>query len=57
MPSAWFTTGGLANTKTFSPFGAPLSSTNSNARSVSRSASSRGFAMVADEQMNTGSDP
>ena len=37
--------------------GAPLFSTNSNGRSVSRSASSRGFAIVADEQMNVGDDP
>ncbi len=57
MPSAWFTTGGFTNTNTFSPRGAPLRSTSSNGASVSRSASSRGFAIVADEQMNTGCEP
>ena len=57
MPSWWFTTGGLTKTKNFSPRGAPLRSTSSNGCSVSRSASSRGFAIVADEHRNTGSDP
>jgi hypothetical protein len=57
IPSWWFTTGGLTKTKNFSPRGAPLFSTSSNGCSTSRSASSPGFAMVADEQRNTGFDP
>ncbi len=57
MPSWRFTTGGFTKTNSFSPRGAPLRLTSSKDRSVSRSASSRGFAIVADEQMNTGSDP
>ena len=57
MPSSRFTTGGLTKRNSFSPRGAPLSSTSANGCSVSRSASSRGLAMVADEQMNFGSDP
>ena len=40
-----------------SPRGAPLSATCSNGRSASRSASSHGLAMVADEQMICGSEP
>ena len=57
MPSSRFTTGGLTNTMNFSPRGAPLSAMCENGRSASRSASWRGLAMVADEQMNCGSDP
>ena len=57
MPSSRLTTGGFTNTNHFSPRGAPLSPTSANGRSVSRSASSRGLAIVADEQMNTGEDP
>ena len=57
MPSSRLTTGGLTKTKNFSPRGAPLFSTSENGRSASRSASSAGFAMVADEQMNCGFDP
>jgi hypothetical protein len=57
MPSSLFTTGGLTNRNAFSPRGAPLSSTSSNGRSVRRSASSRGLAIVADEQTKIGSDP
>ncbi len=57
MPSCALTTGGFTNRKNFSPRGAPLLSTSSNGRPVSPSASSRGLAIVADEQMNTGSDP
>ena len=56
-PSCALTTGGLTNRKNFSPRGAPLFSTSSNGRPVSRSASSFGFAIVADEQMKTGSEP
>ena len=52
MPSCWLTTGGLTNRKNFSPRGAPLSDTSSNGCSTSASASSRGLAIVADEQMN-----
>ena len=37
--------------------GAPLSATSSKGCSTSASASSRGFAMVADEQMNVGLEP
>ena len=37
--------------------GAPLSSINVTGRSVSRSASSTGLAIVADVQMKTGDDP
>jgi hypothetical protein len=57
MPSSRFTTGGFTNTKNFSPRGAPLSAMSENGRSARRSASSRGFAIVADEQMNCGSEP
>ena len=57
MPSCAFTTGGLTNRKNFSPRGAPLSDTSSNGCSTSASASSRGLAIVADEQMNVGVDP
>ncbi len=49
--------GGLTKKKYFSPRGAPLSSTSSNGRSVSPSASSFGLAIVADEHTKTGSDP
>ena len=41
----------------FSPRGAPLWLMCENGRSASRSASSRGLAMVADEQMNCGLEP
>src|SRR5215467_1610111 len=41
-------TGGLTNTKNFSPLGAPDFSTTSNRCSVSRSASSRGPVVPAD---------
>ena len=54
MPSSRLTTGGFTKKKYFSPRGAPLSSTTSKGRPVSRSASSLGFAIVADEQMNVG---
>ena len=57
MPSCWLTTGGLTNRNTFSPRGAPVSDTSSNGCSTSASASSRGLAIVADEQMNVGFDP
>ena len=57
MPSCALTTGGLTNRKNFSPRGAPFFSTSSNERPVSPSASSRGFAIVADEQMKMGSEP
>ena len=57
MPSSAFTTGGFTKRKNFSPRGAPLFSTSSNGRPVSPSASSFGFAIVADEQMNIGSEP
>ena len=57
MPSSRLTTGGLTKTKNFSPRGAPLSATSANGRSASRSASSRGLAIVADEQMICGSEP
>ena len=57
MPSCELTTGGLTSAKIFSPRGAPLRSTSTNRSPVSRSASSRGLAMVADEQMNSGVDP
>ena len=40
MPSSRLTTGGLTNTKNFSPRGAPLFSTSANGLSASRSASS-----------------
>ncbi|MNC89954.1 hypothetical protein D3C83_59770 [compost metagenome] len=57
MPSSRLTTGGLTNRKYFSPRGAPLFLTSSNGFSARRSASSAGFAIVADEQMNCGFDP
>ena len=57
MPSCRFTTGGLTNTNAFSPLGAPCSETSSNGCSTSPSASSRGFAIVAEEQMNVGFEP
>ncbi len=57
MPSWWLTTGGFTKTKNFSPRGAPLLSTSSNGCSVRRSASSRGFWIVADEHRKTGFDP
>ncbi len=57
MPSSRLTTGGFTNTNHFSPRGAPLSVTSANGCSVSRSASSCGFAIVAEEQMNTGAEP
>ncbi len=43
--------------KNFSPRGAPFCSTSANGSPVSASASSRGLAMVAEEQMNCGFDP
>ena len=57
MPSSWLTTGGLTKRKYFSPRGAPLRSTSSNGSPTSRSASSCGLAIVADEQMNVGIRP
>ncbi len=57
IPSCALTTGGFTKMKYFSPRGAPLFSTNSKGAPVSRSARSRGLAMVADEQMNVGDDP
>jgi hypothetical protein len=57
IPSCSLTTGGLTNRKYFSPRGAPLSDTSSNGCSTSASASSRGLAIVADEQTNVGCDP
>ena len=43
--------------KNFSPRGAPLRSTSSKGSPVSASASSRGLAMVAEQQMNCGFEP
>ncbi len=43
--------------KYFSPTGAPLCAISSKASPVSAWASSRGFAIVADEQMNCGLEP
>ena len=57
MPSCRLTMGGLTKRKYFSPRGAPLSSTSTNGCSARLSASSTGFAMVADEQMKVGAEP
>jgi hypothetical protein len=42
---------------TFSTRGAPFSDTSSNGSSTSDSASSRGSAIVAEEEMNVGLEP
>ena len=43
--------------KSFSPLGDESSSISSNSSPVSFSASSRGFASVADDSINLGSEP
>ena len=57
MPSCALTTGGLTNRKYFSPRGAPFFSTSSNGSPTSRSASSRGLAIVADEHRWHAAEP
>ncbi len=57
MPSDAFTTGGRTKTRTFSPRGAPDSSMRTTSSSTCRRASSSGFAIVADVQMNVGCEP
>ena len=56
-PRFRLTTGGLTNTSTFSPRGAPDSSMTTTSSSMWWRASSAGLAIVADVQMNTGCDP
>ena len=48
---------GLYNTKSFSPLGDESSSISSNSSPVSFSANSNGFASVAEDKMNLGSEP
>ena len=57
MPSSSLATGGLTTRMCFRPAGAPLSSISSTGASRTRSASSRGFAIVALAQMKIGSAP
>ena len=57
MPSCSLATGGLITRTWRRPDGAPLSSTSSTGAPMIRSASWAGFAIVAEAQMKTGSDP
>ena len=58
MPSSWCTSGGLYSAKTLRAAGAPFSSISVRSSApVTRTASSRGLAIVADAQMNCGLEP
>ena len=57
MPCTGSTSGGLYSTKCRSPAGAPLSSMSFTGISSTRSVSSRGLPMVAEQQMNWGCAP
>ena len=56
-PSCRLTTGGLYRMTCFLPRGAPFESTSVTGSPSIRSASSAGFAIVAEQKMNCGFDP